>query len=99
MRPAPLVMSKNYENGTAVKRVFLGHTLGVPRWINGETEEEVRQRLLTSIECREYQIVEEGRGSEQSVESDQELNVFTNKMENVAHTVSHPYIWVRYRCK
>ncbi len=58
-------------------------------------KEEVRQKLLTSIEseCPNYQVVNEGEKVE---EKEEKVTIETNSQHNAK--IYHNYYWIRYRC-
>jgi hypothetical protein len=58
-RPTPEIVSRNYQDNTIVRRVYVGSdSYGVVRF--REPTESSRQRLLVSIqaECPNYQILQ-----------------------------------------
>lgn len=104
-RPAPEVVSRNYETNSAIRRVYLGQDglklLVSPISRTRESTESAKQRLLASIasECPQYRILEDGTGEDKEVGSSTELNAHTHQFEKVTTTYRRPYYWVRYRCE
>lgn len=99
-RPTPKIVSRNYQDNTIVKRVYVGSdSYGVVRF--RETGESARQRLLVSIqaECPNYQILQEGQDSDKNIGVIGYDAMTPGQLTPITGTVEAPFYWVRYQCR
>ena len=60
--------------------------------LDSRPKEEVREKLLTSIEseCPNYKVLNEG------VKVEEKVTIETNSQHNAK--IYHKYLWIKYRC-
>ncbi len=90
---SPIVTKRNYkERSTTVK--LHSNTF--------EKEDETRRRLLSQLECSNYEILEDGTGTDTSTRNSvQTTDAYGRPLSrpvSTTTTVDQPYYWVTYRC-